>query len=134
MEGIQISRWAKLDSSNSLIVESGVRPIPMCNSDGTGEPLLKIDSFGADVIRFGANEGVMNHTHEGDHILIVIKGEGFVECNKFDYPLEPGVCYMIPGNEEHAIKATTELVMIAVGNNHQALNSEARMNPVLEQI
>ncbi|MBH2760537.1 cupin domain-containing protein [Serratia ureilytica] len=130
MNTIQISRWANLDPNEGLHVDSGIRPIKMCNSDGTGTPLLKLNSFGADVIRFGKNEGVTNHTHEGDHILIVIKGSGFVEYNKVDYALEPGVCYMVPGNVDHAIKATTELVMIAVGNNHQPLDSEARMVPV----
>lgn len=130
MDSIQISRWAEVDSNDALHVESGSRPIKMCNSDGTGSPLLKLGSFGADVIRFAANEGVGNHTHEGAHILIVIKGRGFVEYNQVDYPLEPGVCYMVPGNVDHAIKATTDLVMIAVGNNHQPLDSEARMEPV----
>lgn len=132
MEKIQISRWATLDSNNQLFVESGIRPIKMCNSDGTGSPLLKLKAFGADVIRFDANEGVMNHTHDGDHILIVIKGDGFVEYNGIDYPLEAGVCYMVPGEVDHAIKAKSELIMIAVGNDHQVLDSEARMTPVVE--
>ena len=130
---IQISRWADLTEDGAISVPSGVRPIQMCNSDGTGSPLVKSDKFGADVIRFGAGEGVTNHTHEGAHILFVIKGSGFVEYDGVDHVLEPGVCYLVPSMVDHAIKATTELVLIAVGNDHRALDSQDRLelvNPV----
>ncbi len=126
---LQIARWANANANGQINVEAGIRPIQMCNSDGTGIPLLKLHEFGADIIRFGPKEGVRNHTHEGDHILFVIKGEGFVEYDGTDHVLEPGLCYLIPGHIDHAIKATTELVLIAVGNNHEPLASEARMTP-----
>jgi quercetin dioxygenase-like cupin family protein len=127
---IQISRWANILENEELSVSSGARPIQMCNSDGTGEPLVKIDKFGADVIRFAPGKGVMNHTHEGAHILFAIKGTGFVEYDGIDYALEPGVCYLVPSMVDHAIKATTELILIAVGNDHRALDSIERMEPV----
>ncbi|MDD3040661.1 cupin domain-containing protein [Bacteroides sp.] len=127
---IQITRWADMLENEVLSVPSGVRPIKMCNSDGTGSPLVKIDKFGADVIRFPAGQGVMNHTHEGAHILFAIKGTGFVEYDGVDYALEPGVCYLVPSMVDHAIKATTELILIAVGNDHRALDSVERMEPV----
>ena len=127
---IQISRWADMLDDETLSVPSGVRPIQMCSSDGTGSPLVKIDTFGADVIRFDAGKGVTNHTHEGAHILFVIKGRGFVEYDGVDHVLEPGVCYLVPSMVDHAIKATTELVLIAVGNDHRALDSEERLDLV----
>lgn len=133
-EPIQISRWAEVDINGNLSVPAGERPHKMHCSDGTGLPLLLHKKFGADVIRFGANEGVMNHTHEGDHILFVLKGTGFVEYNGVDHELEPGVCYMIPGYVDHAIKATTELVLIAVGNNHFPVDSTLRMTPLHKNI
>lgn len=129
-EEIQIAKWAEADTDGNLSVFGGVLPYKMCNSDGTGLPLLKYKDFGADIIRFAAGEGVMNHTHEGDHILIVIKGVGFVEYNGVDHDLEPGTCYLIPGYVDHAIKATTDLVLIAVGNSHRPLDSEERMTPL----
>lgn len=127
---IQVAKWGHMNTNGDIAIESGVRPIQMCNSDGTGTPLLRYKHFGADVIRFGAGEGVKNHVHEGDHILFVVKGEGFVEYHGKDTPLYPGLCYLVPGNVDHAIKATTELILIAVGNNHRTLDSIERMELV----
>jgi quercetin dioxygenase-like cupin family protein len=127
---IQIAQFADLTESGFLTAKEGERPFKMCHSDGTGLPLLKLGKFGADVIRFAANEGVANHTHEGDHMLFVIKGTGFVEYNGTDHALHPGVCYLIPGHVDHAVKATTELVLIAVGNNHFPVDSEQRLEPI----
>ena len=128
-DGLQIARWAAVSSDGTLTVKEGALPYQMSNSDGTGLPLLKDGKFGADIIHFAPGKGVMNHTHEGAHILIVIKGVGLVEYNGIDYPLEPGVCYLIPGDMDHAIKAETELMMIAVGNDHRPVDSVERMQP-----
>lgn len=130
-DDFQIARWANILPTGELVIPSGELPYQMRNSDGTGLPLLKDGKFGADVIRFAPGKGVMNHTHEGAHILIVTKGNGFVEYNGIDHPLEPGVCYLIPGNVDHAIKAETELVIIAVGNDHRPVDSVERMQPIV---
>lgn len=129
-DGLQIAKWADVLANGELSVKGGILPLQMCHSDGTGLPLLKDGNFGADIIRFAAGKGVMNHTHEGAHILIVIKGTGFVEYNSIDYDLEPGLCYLIPSNVDHAIKATTELMLIAVGNNHRPVDSTERLDVV----
>ncbi len=127
---LQIATWAEYDKNRNLVIDGGVRPIQMCNSNGTGSPLLSFNEFGADIIRFAAKEGVMNHTHEGDHILFVLKGSGVVEYNQAEFPLYPGLCYLIPGEVDHAIRAEEDLVMIAVGNKHRTLDSVERMVPV----
>jgi len=105
----------------------------MVNSDATGLPLLKLSEFGTDIIRFDAGKGVNNHTHDGDHMLFVLKGKGFVEYNGVDHALRPGLCYLILGFVDHAIKATTELVLIAVGNKHFPVDSWERMSLVEPQ-
>ena len=127
---LQTAKWAEHDPNGNLVVDGGERTIKMCNSDGTGSPLFSFNGFGADVIRFAAKEGVMNHTHEGDHILFVIKGTGIVEYNGIEYPLYPGLSYLIPGEVDHAIRAKEDLVLIAVGNNHRPLDSQERMTPI----
>jgi len=127
---LQTAKWATTNIENQLHISTGERQIKMCNSDGTGEPLVSSNEFGADIIRFAANEGVGNHTHEGDHILLVLSGKGIVEYNGVEYGLFPGLCYLIPGAVDHAIKAETDLVLIAVGNNHRPLDSIERMTPV----
>lgn len=101
----------------------------MCNSDGTGEPLCAFNGFGADIIRFAAGEGVTNHTHDGDHILFVICGRGIVEFAGEEHALYPGLSYLVPGSVDHAIRAESDLVLIAVGNKHFALDSKQRMTP-----
>jgi len=127
---LQTAFWAKCDQDGNLQVDDSEREIKMRHSDGTGSPLFSFNEFGADVIRFAANEGVSNHTHEGDHILFVIKGVGIVEYNGVEHPLYPGLSYLIPGEVNHAIRAKENLVLIAVGNRHRPLDSEERMTPV----
>lgn len=127
---IQTAIWAACNEDGTLAVDARERTVKMCNSDGTGEPLLALNGFGADIIRFAGGEGVMNHTHVGDHILFVVKGRGFVEYDGVEYKLYPGICYLVPGNVDHAIRATQNLVLIAVGNMHQPLDSEERMKPI----
>lgn len=121
-----------VDDSGQINVPQGQRELKMRNSDGTATPLLKEKNFGADIIRFGAGEGVTNHTHIGSHMLFTIKGKGFVEYNGIDHALEPGVCYLIPSMVDHAIKAVTELVLIAVGNDHRPADCESRMDLVIK--
>jgi len=130
---LQKAKWADVDSSGRLVIDGAARPIKMCNSDGTGYPLFTAGGFGADIIRFAANERVMNHTHEGDHILFVLKGQGVVEFDGVEYELYPGLAYFVPGMVDHAIRAAEDLVLIAVGNNHQPLDSQARMTPIFKQ-
>jgi quercetin dioxygenase-like cupin family protein len=128
---IQIEKWAEVNADGSISVPVGPLPIQMHNSDGTGRALLKDGPFGADIIRFAQGKGVRNHTHAGAHILFVIKGSGIVEYNGVEHNLRPGVCYMIPGLVDHAIKADAELVMLVVGNDHQSLASASRLDMVL---
>lgn len=125
---IQIAEWANYKENGSLVPLDGEMPYQMVNSDATGLPLLKLSDFGADIIRFDAGKGVTNHTHDGDHILFVLKGLGFVEYDGINHELRPGLCYLVPGTVDHAIKATTELVLIAVGNEHFPVDSWERMS------
>ena len=105
-------------------------PIQVVASDGTALPLVKDGSFGADVIRFSAGEGVNTHSHAGAHILFVIDGEGTVEYGDEDHPLRPGITYLVPEWQPHAIRAKTDLLLLAVGNDHQPPGSTERLVPL----
>jgi quercetin dioxygenase-like cupin family protein len=126
----QMARWASISPNGELVTTSGPLPVQMAHSQGTGSPLLKEGDFGADLIRFGADEGVQNHIHEGAHILFVVRGSGWVDYEGCAHYLEPGMCYFIPSMCQHAIRAKSELVLIAVGNKHRSLQSPERMSPV----
>lgn len=130
MESILTKNWAKADARGALVIDGGEREIKMQNSDATGSPLFSYNGFGADVIRFSKGGKVGRHVHVGDHILFVLKGKGKVEFKGILYDLFPGLSYLIPGSVSHAIYAEEELVLIAVGNNHQPLDSAERLKLV----
>ena len=89
---LSILRWAdgegvygthnERGSYQELIVLANERPIRMAHSNATGEPLLSNGSLGADIIRLAAGDGFVPHTHPGDHLLIVLAGQGTITCQE----------------------------------------------------
>lgn len=116
---IQIKRW---DTDERP-------PVQMARSDGRGLSLVKVGAFAADLIEFDAGKGVADHTHPGNHILIVVSGTGWVDYDGEPYRLEQGVCYMVPGSTRHAIRAETHLRLLSVSDDHRDVGSEARLAP-----
>lgn len=136
------AKWADFEGEQLKSME-GVQPLQMQHSDGTALPLVLDDStpnkFGADIIRFPAGKGVGLHTHIGAHILMVTKGTGiliYTTRHGLDgiaherHDMFPGMIYLVPSNVPHAIEATTELVLIAVGNDHRPADSSERLDIV----
>lgn len=135
MADLQQARWADFnESEKTLISFRGNQPVHMSHSDGTALPLLVDDSlpakFGADIIRFEAGKGVGLHTHVGAHILLVTKGKGTLTYHTEKHQMFEGMIYLVPSNVPHAIDAETELVLIAIGNDHQPADSESRLEVV----
>ncbi len=126
-ERLQWKRWASLSSEGQLNINTNARSLPMAHSDGTGEELVALNQFGADIIHFAAGKGVKKHVHAGDHILFVIHGSGTVSFYDEIYELAAGICYLIPGNAPHAIDARSDLVLIAVANHRFSVESFERM-------
>lgn len=135
IQAFQENTWAEFNKDKEVIESfSGQLPIQMSHSDGTALPLVVDTSldenFGADLIRFEAGKGVGLHTHVGAHILLVTKGTGILTYGEEKYNMYPGMVYLIPSNTPHAIDAETELVLIAVGNDHQPADSSSRLDVV----
>ncbi len=126
---LQKTRFLSVEDGKVVIDLSEINQ-PMANSGGLGKALVSLNEFGADLIYFSQGKGVQNHTHEGDHILFTLSGTGYVIFEGEEHELEPGVCYLVPGNVDHAIKAETDLVLIACGNKHFPVDSPLRMTPV----
>lgn len=124
------AKWAEFGENGQLIINSNEREFKMFSSQGTGQPLVTDGEFGADIIQFGAGKCVNTHTHKGDHILFVLTGKGIVEYFDEKHDLYPGMSYFVPGDAPHAIRAETDLVLIAVGNNHKPVDSAARLTVV----
>lgn len=110
----------------------GVLPVKMYASDATAKRLLKHGPFGADLIRFPPNGCVPQHTHPGSHMLFVLSGSGWVDCDGLSFFLSAGDCYLIPSNKNHGIRAITEFTLISVADNHRDAGSEDRLNVITE--
>lgn len=131
---IKIMRWAeKLDTqdrSQLLSVSLAPKKKKMKHSVATGEGLVSNGQLGADMIHIAAGKGFVPHTHPGDHLLIVVGGEGTITYNGKIYPTKAGEIYMIEGEIPHAVGAITDHVILAVGSPHKPVDSEERMRPV----
>lgn len=131
---LQQAKWANVGEDGNLVSLHGMQPIQMSHSYGTALPLVCDESlakrFGADLIRFETGKGVGLHTHVGAHILFVTEGTGILVYKDERHPMFPGMIYLIESNVPHAIEPTTELVIIAIGNDHQPAGSESRLDIV----
>jgi quercetin dioxygenase-like cupin family protein len=136
MDQFTQARWADYDAAcGRLISFAGEQPLRMQHSDGTARPLVvdrsRPNAFGADIVRFEAGKGVGLHVHVGAHILMVTQGKGVLTYNGEKYDLFPGMIYLVPSNVPHAIEALTELVLVAIGNDHRPADSEERLDVVV---
>ena len=133
---LRIIRWAEDDGVDSpsgrqrLAVELAPRPVQMKHSTATGEDLVSNGLLGADIIRLGASEGFVPHTHAGDHLLIVLGGQGTIVYDGRIYPTSAGEIYMVEGGVPHAVGAVTDHVILAIGSPHRPVGSSDRMTPV----
>lgn len=126
------SRWADI-WDKWIVSKHWVFPIQMSSSDGTALPLvfLKESNFWADLIRFAPSKRVALHTHPGDHILIVTKGNWVLTYWTNKFQLTEGMIYLVPGYVPHAIDAwDEELVLMAIWNNLIPAESPDRLKLV----
>ncbi len=133
--GLRIVSWAKpggsaIDGTQQLLVDLGARSVPLEHSPATGQALASNGQLGIDLIRVEAGRGFQPHTHPGDHVLIVVGGDGTITYDGVVYPTSPGDLYMIDGNVPHAVGARTDHVILAVGSPHRPIDAPDRMTPV----
>jgi quercetin dioxygenase-like cupin family protein len=135
--GLQIMRWARdlvaVNGEQVLEVDLGVRPVPVAHSNATGQPLVSNGQLGVDVIRLSAGEGAVPHTHPGNHLLIVVGGQGTITYGGKIYPTRAGEVCLVDGHVPHAIGAITNHVILAVDSPHTPVDSPGRMKPASYQ-
>lgn len=133
---LEIIRWADAighdveQHKQFLSVSTHSRSIKMARGQATGESTVSNGHLGADVIHVRAGEGFIPHTHPGDHLLIIVGGQGTITYGGKIYPTEAGQIYLIDGNVPHAVGAITDHVILAVGSPHKPVDSPDRMTPV----
>lgn len=92
----------------------------------TGRSLVTNGLLGADLLHLPAGEGFAPHTHPGDHLLFVVGGYGTITIDGTITATRPGNVYLVRGSVPHAVGATTDHVILAVGAPHRRLESEER--------
>jgi len=125
MSKLLSARW------DAAVSAEGRFPFQMANSDATGLPLVKLGGFGGDLIKFEPGKKVGPHTHPGSHILICVRGDGMLWFDGEEHRIDVGFIYLVPGDVPHAVyarpDATEPLVLFAIGNDHQPVDSPARL-------
>jgi len=97
---------------------------------------VKVDSteVGVDMIEMSPGSAFPLHTHDGDHILYGISGNGSIHINGVDYPMEPGDSVFVPAEYPHGVKtnpkATKVFELLAFGHPHKQLDATSRMQIV----
>ncbi len=130
---LRIVRWASdlgMNDEQVLGVALGARPASVAQSNATGEGLVSNGLLGADVIRLAAGDGFVPHTHPGDHLLLVLGGQGTITYGGTVYPTRAGEIYMVEGQVPHAVGAITDHVILAVGSPHRPVDAGDRMTLV----
>jgi quercetin dioxygenase-like cupin family protein len=131
---LRIVSWAEPGElgadTQQLFVGLGPRPVPLAHAPATGQALASNAQLGVDLIRVEAGKGFQPHTHPGDHVLIVVGGEGTITYHGVVYPTRAGDLYMIDGQVPHAVGARTDHVILAVGSPHRPVDATDRMEPV----
>lgn len=132
--GLQIVSWAEsgelVADTQQLMVGLGPRPATLAHAPATGQALASNGQLGVDLIRLEAGKGFQPHTHPGDHVLIVVGGEGTITYDGVVYPTRSGDLCMIDGHVPHAVGARTDHVILAVGSPHRPVDAIDRMEPV----
>jgi quercetin dioxygenase-like cupin family protein len=124
---LRIVDWATSTASGDLHVAEGDGPIQMVGTEATAWALVTGHGLGVDHISVPAGRGFAPHTHPGDHLLIIIKGDGTITTHGRIYPTHEGQVYFVPGNDTHAVGAITEHHILAVGSPHRLPDDPERM-------
>lgn len=133
---LNIIAWAGVFSNSEhggdelLQIYRGLHERPMAHSLASGTPLVSNGRLGADLIRVRGGTGFEPHTHPGDHLLVVLAGEGTITYKGKVYPTNAGQIYMVEGAVPHAVGAITDHVIMSIGSPHMPVDSPDRMKPV----
>ena len=86
--------------------------------------------MGIDLIELEPDTAFPLHTHTGAHIIFVLRGKGTVTIGGTVHSTQPGDCYFIPADVEHAVGAIDLHQILAIGFPHKAIDDTDRMHEV----
>jgi len=92
--------------------------------------------FGADLIEMQSGSAFPLHTYQGDHLLFVVSGRGFVHIDGVDRPVRVGDTIFIAAEHAHSVKTDPafpgSLAFMAIGIPHKHIQAYDRMTVVRE--
>ena len=90
--------------------------------------------IGLDLMEIMPGSGFPRHFHMGDHILLVLSGEGVAQVDGKDYRLRPGDSIFVAAEQPHAFLCPAGLAdpwqIIGIGHPHRHLSAIDRMKRV----
>jgi glyoxylate utilization-related uncharacterized protein len=90
--------------------------------------------IGVDFIEMQPGAEFALHTHQGEHILFVVKGNGCVHIDGVDQRVKEGDTIFIPAEYPHGVKTVSDyeapFQFLAFGCPHMSLDSTDRMHLV----
>jgi quercetin dioxygenase-like cupin family protein len=130
IRGVDRGEWV------SLVREDGERLEGIRGRAGAVGQTLGGAEFGADTIEMQSGSAFPLHAHEGDHVLYIIRGRGFVHAGGVDHPVQAGDTIFVPAELPHGVRADGEgrrpLLFLAVGLPHKPVGAADRMRLVEE--
>lgn len=136
-----VRQWVAEDHLRNVL-ERG-EWITMLDSDGKplvgirgkiGAGATKVDGtdIGVDLIEMQPGSRFALHVHDGDHILYIESGIGFVHIDAVDRPVKKGDTVFIAGEYPHGVigpplSETEPLVILAFGHPHKHVGAHDRM-------
>jgi quercetin dioxygenase-like cupin family protein len=118
----------------SLRDETGRELAGIRGKRGVAAPNAEGRELGIDLIEMEPGAAFPLHTHEGDHILYILTGHGYVHVDGVDHPARAGDTLFIPAAYPHGVKTDPtfprRFVFLAVGYPHRHLEATDRMTLV----
>lgn len=122
-----LKKWMTMPSKHQGYMDLPPAEVPMYGTAARATPLVSNGFLGVDLIQIPAGEGFDPHTHIGDHLLFVVKGEGTITYEGVVYVTRPGEVYMVEGSKAHAVGAIEDHALLSVGAPHRAADAADRM-------
>jgi len=108
------------EQGNKLKDIEGKRGVRAQKADGS--------YIGCDFIRMQPGSAFPMHTHEGDHVLYIVYGEGFVHIDGRDIAVRADHVIHIPAECPHRVWcAERSLMFAATGHPHIHVDAHDRM-------
>jgi quercetin dioxygenase-like cupin family protein len=128
LRNILTGEWTQLVDEDGNVLQ-GIR-----GRVGAAGMTLEQVELGADLIEMQPGSAFPLHTHEGDHLLYVISGHGFVHIDGIDRPVREGDTIFVPAEYPHGVlsdpQATDVFCLLAVGHPHKHVGARDRMHRV----